>query len=469
MELPGPAAIAQWQGSLTSHLALLHASLRQAADAFAAHGPRCQALASPPEILDEIAGQALRSRLQRQAQALKQRVEGLEAYTRAVLFLLTQERLLRGAQPGDWALWQPLHGLQLAMTLVASQSQEKVSNPHGHELVETEERVKKYGLIADGSREVAQELRRCADLVEAILQGKPVTYDFEALMKDTRTQGHLKHLGEEFDYIRSFLNAPGKPVEAAAREQLAGSIFGKIARREGRLVHLLRAADQLDRGLQEGAAGVLPGLKAMAAVVTGLPEEEDLQEQLQALEHMIGSLPSGADLVQRADVQRRLSAVRQALSETTGRLAAAVRLPPVKATAQLNRRFTKSRGSINLWTIQGIVDGYDRRWVEGLRHAELSLVRELAARAFAAVGPPAHAHSLKLQYGRVLELRARNLANERRRNRGISFLEEDSGPSLRLPKHIATEFFKARNRRSPAAFKGRIEAYYEALYQDLSE
>ena len=468
-ELPGLAAIAKWQGSLAQHVGFLRTSLRQTAEAFAAYGPRCQALASQPEIFEEIAGKAIHSRLYREAEALKQRVEGLEAYTRAVLFLLAQERLHRGAQPGDWPAWQPLHGLQLAMTMVASQSAEKVLNRYGREGRETEELIKTYGLIADGSRDVAEELRRCADLTAAVLQGKEVTYDFEALMKRTRTEGYLEHLHEEFEYISSFLDVPGKPVDAAAQEQLAGSIFGKIARHEGRLVHLVRATSQLDQGLQEGAAGVLQGLRAVATAVAGAEEEEDLRQQLQALERMLRSLPIGKDVLQRPEVQRRLSAVREELSETTGRLAAAVHLPRVKATAQLNRRFTKSRNSINLWTIQGIVDGHDRRWAEELRHAELSLVRELAARVFAEVGPPAHAQSLELQYGRILELRARNLANERRRNRGLSFLAEDSGPSLRLPKHIATEFFKARNRRSPAAFKARIKAYYEALYQDLAE
>ncbi len=76
--------------------------------------------------------------------------------------------------------------------------------------------------------------------------------------------------------------------------------------------------------------------------------------------------------------------------------------------------------------------------------------------------------TLALQYARMLELRARNVANERRRNRGISFLAEDSGPGLRLPKHIAVEFFKARNRKPPEAFKERIEAYYDGLYKDLA-
>jgi hypothetical protein len=73
-----------------------------------------------------------------------------------------------------------------------------------------------------------------------------------------------------------------------------------------------------------------------------------------------------------------------------------------------------------------------------------------------------------MSYARLVDLRARQTAQEQRKNQGISYLEEDSGPALKLPQHIAQEFLRARNRRPPEQFKEKSEAYFQRLYRDLS-
>lgn len=469
-ESGGQEALRGWRATLPQHAVLLRDGLRALAAAFDAHSPQCEALAAQPESLDTVVGKGARGRLHREALALKQRVEGLEAYTRAVLFLLTQARVQDAERTVEWAGWRPLHGLQLAMTLAASQAQEKVSDPHGRVAYEPPvEQTKQYPLIAASSREMAAELRRCADLAPDVLAGKSTDYDFAALMKRHRVQGHLEHAQEEYEYVQAFFGAPAVPVAAEMQERLRNSALGGIVRQEGYLVRLVHLQRELDRALAADASAVRTVLETLLRTVQDDEEAETLRSIVQMLARQLAGASAGADALRQPALGRQISTLRQALSETQSRLAAAVRLPPVKATAQLNRRYITSKGPINLWTIQGIVDGFDRRWVEGLRYAELCLVRELAGRCLAEAVVPRHSQSLALQYGRIVELRARNLANERRRNRGLSFLAEDEGPSLRLPKHIAAEFFKARNRRSPAAFKEHIEAYYEALYKDLSQ
>ena len=140
-------------------------------------------------------------------------------------------------------------------------------------------------------------------------------------------------------------------------------------------------------------------------------------------------------------------------------------LPPINVTRRENVRLQRRH---EFWPIATTIAHHDRRWLARVRKGELALARELVARVFPILGAKSPPSSVALQYATLVELRARQLAAERRRNRGISFLDEAAGPSLRLPKHIADEFFRARNRKSPVYFRKQTEAYYDALYRELS-
>ena len=173
-------------------------------------------------------------------------------------------------------------------------------------------------------------------------------------------------------------------------------------------------------------------------------------------------------------LQRRIAAVTDAVASLIESSRDQARLPVISMTAQQNRRFT-TRDLPNVWVMQGVIDSFDRRWLYTMRDLELSLTRTMleAARAKQGRDPAmpwrADATDLKLQYGRMVEWRSRNSANDRRKNQGISLLAVDNGPSLKLPEHIADEFMRARNLQSPEEFRPRIEGYYEELYRDLSK
>jgi hypothetical protein len=206
----------------------------------------------------------------------------------------------------------------------------------------------------------------------------------------------------------------------------------------------------------------VPVLQAAAAIAEDLAEEPLQQALVQALQ------AAAASDTPEATWKRRLAAVGEQLGLVQAQVAAAVRLPPVNTTQRENRRFTSGKGVDYLWTVSGFIERYDRLWLEGLRTAELDLVRELLAHAQPVAGAPPNQRDLALTYLHLVELRARNLAHEQQRNRGIAFLGQDSGPTLNLPKHIAQEFLKARGRQAPPAFRDRIESYFQNLYRDLA-
>jgi hypothetical protein len=104
------------------------------------------------------------------------------------------------------------------------------------------------------------------------------------------------------------------------------------------------------------------------------------------------------------------------------------------------------------------------RWAGRVQEAELVLSRDLVGLCVPRYLQPDAATHLALDYARLVEMRGRQLVAERRRNQGFLLSEGDSGPRLKLPKHIASEFFRARNRRSPEQFRGWSESYYSDLY-----
>jgi hypothetical protein len=116
------------------------------------------------------------------------------------------------------------------------------------------------------------------------------------------------------------------------------------------------------------------------------------------------------------------------------------------------------------WQIADTIQNHDVRWAARVQDAELVLSRDLVALCVPGFLQPDAATQLALDYARLVELRGRQLVAERRRNQGFLLSEGDSGPRLKLPKHIANEFFRARNRRSPEQFRNWSESYYSELY-----
>jgi len=102
-----------------------------------------------------------------------------------------------------------------------------------------------------------------------------------------------------------------------------------------------------------------------------------------------------------------------------------------------------------------------------MRDAQIAMVRDLMG-----VDPEAAStgqiRRVAMSYSRIVELRARQVAHERRKNRGISYLEDSSGPVLKLPPHIAREFMRARNKRVPVLFKEKSQSYFRQLWRDMS-
>jgi len=161
----------------------------------------------------------------------------------------------------------------------------------------------------------------------------------------------------------------------------------------------------------------------------------------------------------------RLRGVRDALDREVESLRLAAQLPPVKPAQRQSQQ--QSRQTLGLWIIDDTLRSHDLRWLTRMRDMDLTVARDLVAATVPLWNRPDAPARLALDYATLTEMRARQLASERRRNQGIAFLEGDSGPRLRLPKHIADEFFRARNRKPPEQFSEWSEAYYQRLYQDV--
>ncbi len=386
-------------------------------------------------------------------------IEGMEAWFRTVLYLDALKPL--AAQPPPWPTWEPWHQLQLAITDITSMFQERVYARHFADVRFVEDLIRFDDITRTNSSTVADQLRTTAGLLEKLAAGQPLDFDFEPIVRATKTVGYLPSLAAEYEYVRPLIGQPPKPLPQEPADQLRQARLGKVVEREGLLLALTA-----DLGaLQSADAADAQSVTALVRRIEGDlgPLRDDAAQQVidQALRELAAPAPPVIA------VKRRLHALTELVSSHLVQLRSQVRLPPVNTTARENRRFTSRGGLPFVWTIHALVENYDRRWVEQRRIAELGLVRAIL-HANETGSPPDARRDLVLQYGRMVELRARNLANEQRRNRGISILEQDAGPSLRLPKHIATEFFKARNRRSPDAFRERIERYQTDLYKDLA-
>lgn len=465
----GPACLKTFASSLPKGFARLGAMMRAMAKRYDQHARGVDAMLAHPKRLDE-AYPCAPVLLREEAQRLWLQSGALEAYYRAVLLTVTPARLLGRAPRLAWSDWEPLLGLQLAMTEVVGQAEARVFARYVFDpRVEMAKRLKQYAVIATNARSLAGQLRTFAGLIEAVGQGRPVRYDFKGLMARAKTTGYLRSLKDEFAYIGPFITGADTKAMGEARQRLGKSFLGKVVATEAVLMRVLPRLERL-RAVSGGKpAPIVAELKRLAPDL-GAVDKGELRKEQARLVRVLSSGAPGKAVADAPVLSRQVSQFVKHLTEAAGTLRSMVQLPPVNVRRAENRRFSRQGGITTVWwSAADLLSKYDRRWLECMRRTELSLVRELVARADLGPRPTQSPRELVFQYARMLELRARNLANERRRNRGIPFLREDTGPSLRLPKHIAAEFFKARNRKSPEDFRARIEAYHGGLYRDLSD
>jgi len=463
------ACRATFASSLPKDLARLGAMMRAMAKRYDQHARGVDAMLAHPTRLAEpypTAPVVLRE----EAERLWLQSGALEAYYRSLLLMVTPVRLLARVPRLAWSDWEPLLGLQLAMTEVVGQAEGLVFAKHVFDpRLEMAKRLKQYPVIATNARSVASQLRTFAGLIDAVAQGRPVRYDFKALMASTKTTGYLRTLREEFAYIGPFIAGGDTKAMGEARERLGKSFLGKVVATEAVLMRVLPRLERL-RAVSGGKpAPIVAALMGLAPDL-GAVDKGELRKEQARLVRVLSSGTAGKAVGDSPVLTRQVSQFVKHLAEAAGTLRSMVQLPPVNVRRAENRRFTGQDGITTVWwSARDLLSKHDRRWLECMRRTELSLVRELVARADLGAKPTRPPRELVLQYARMIELRARNLANERRRNRGIPFLRQDTGPSLRLPKHIAAEFFKARNRKPPEDFRARIEAYHSGLYRDLSD
>jgi hypothetical protein len=430
----GQAGLAAHAGQVPADLAAQGAALRRLNDAYAAHADAT------------AAGRAGRG----QAEALQAGPRVVELAFRTTLYLHIRHAL---ATDAAWAHWRPWYAVQLMVLLDGRDGFAKVSHRHTGKGDQT--------VVATAAREFGVRLREHGEQLELLRNNQPLTTDVQQLMRESRTLGYLRNLESELLLLRPLLTADAA-VRKEGAAQVRSSRQGAVVLREHALATLLGQAEKL------AAPGVTAAAAAdvLARVSQALPEDEGIPG-LQPLLTQLQRLPAadrGRPL--SADAQRRLSVVRQAIADVETAMSDAVRLPPVAMKNRANVRF-QDRAAREFWPIAGVIHDFDRRWLRRLRDAELNLVRALVAAGRADAGA-AEQVQLTAAYGALVALRARQVAHESRRNSGISFLDEDEGPSLKLPPHIAREFLRARNRRGPAQFAANANRYFEQLFNDMA-
>lgn len=455
-------SIADYSATAQAAAGQLAGALMKAAEEYERHADAVTQQAGKSAESDP--GLIGRMLLMDQGARLQVRTEGLESLYRAVKMAMIEGRLMQGGAVPEWAVFEPLHGAQLLMSLSASSAAESVTRVH-IELQNTPAKaVTMYPIIARNSVAMAARLRSAAQLLAWANGGPAVTIDYAQLMKDARAEGLLGALRDEYQLMKAHL--PGEPAQAFtdAQSKLGKAALTRVVRAELAMSPLASASQQLRQALGGKSAELVAALTAIQQAVPTGPDAP-VVEALPAVVKEAASAPATELVSKQPALARRAQSVLDAVLSMSDGYRDQARLPALNLTSQQNRRFT-TRDLPYVWTIQGVIEGFDRRWAYAMREFDLSLTRTLME---VARKGRADADDLKMQYGRMVEWRARNFANDRRRNQGISLLAVDAGPSLKLPEHIADELLRARNLQAPEDFRPRVEAYYEELYRDLSK
>jgi hypothetical protein len=349
-----------------------------------------------------------------------------------------------------WPELRTLHGVQLALTLLASNGRERVA----FRLLAEDKDSRRWKAALTGIQETAKLCRDIAGTLRSSDLAQPGPLDLAAVMRETRTTGYLDTLDADYQQLEPALR--GRP--AGAQEAL---LVKTRTSRLGRMV----AAEQL----------LVPALALQAALKT--PENavpKPLLERVHALQAALAAQPGQAvpetlapfakrlagvagEAVMPANLQPTVKEFGKALDKELDAWRAAAQFPARRRGARQNQHDHEMQ-ELGIWVIADTVENHDVRWQARVQSAELGLARAILA-------PSPQTATVAADYVRLIEMRARQFSGEQRRNQGFSLLEADGGPGLKLPKHIAAEFLRARNRRPPEQFKAWSEAYYEALYR----
>lgn len=462
IEPAGRARLLALQPSLDALPGEIQRSLESAAEGYLRFAAEAEAqyavFASNPESQSQAyyAWAPFRHR----AEELQAAAKALEIAYRKSLFLKLLQRLGGPSPSLEWVSWHPWHALQLILLIDSEHAFDKVTyrfNATGGSA---------YALLPAHARGYANQLRLHAPAVARAGAGQPLDFDLQPLLQDTRTLGYFESLQQELETTAPFLGPAQKTPRQEILQRLEQTLPGRIGRNEITLQKLLSLRIQMGRPGDRTPERLLPAIQEVRQVL----ERHDPVQDLAAwneLQDALTTLPGDA---RNQPLPKAIEpTLHTALSQLDGAMKtffSAVQIPPVNMTRRSNQR-DYSAVARTFWPIAGVIDNFDRRWMQRLREAEFSLVRQILLSGDSAPSG-ANDRAAAMAYARLVEFRARQLAQERRKNRGISYLDEASGPALNLPPHIAQEFLRARNRRPPAAFKDRTEAYFRDLYRDLA-
>lgn len=454
-----PPILAQDLDLLARRLEAMAARYDALAPAVAAAIPRA---APPPAVANAPPNPASVIDPQRsEAVRLQLHAEALEASFRNLLRLrlLTRLRVLRslsGPQgPPEWTpvTWPELrryHGLQLGMTLLALSSREHVA----FRLFADDKDSGKWKAALEGIQGMAKLSRTLAATIRQPDPATPGPLDVAAVMQETKTMGYLDTLESEYTQLEpALLGAPSAEQEPL-RTKTRGSPLGRIVVAEQALAPALALQAAL-KSPQAAAPKVLAErLQALQAALAAHPGQA-VPEILAPFQKRVAA--AAGETVRPADLLPAAQEFAKAFERELEAWRTAAQLPARRRNARQNQR-DREMNDLGIWVIADTIQNHDVRWQARVQAAEICLARAVLA-------PTPQPAAVAAAYVRLIEMRARQLSGERRRNQGFSLLETDSGPGLKLPKHIAAEFLRARNRRPPEQFKAWSEAYYDALYR----
>lgn len=384
-----------------------------------------------------------------EASRLQAQIEAMETTCRNLLCLDSLVTL--GRQPPVWDHWHPLHGIQLAVTVVAFNAREQVL----FRFMNWEQRNR--APVVEGARQVAVDLRLYAGLLRQAAQGQPLNYDFTPLMKASRTLGHLDALKTEYEWIRPALSV-GTPAAGSAtnlnevRTKVAASPLGRIALAERVLEAALAAKDLLADNAKASPADVVGRLGTLETAWSARGNDA-FPEALAAFRKAATGAPAVSSVP-------GLKAGQDVLTKEIDAMRVAAQLPPQPPPFRQQQARKSQVQSLGSWWFEDTVRSHEQRNMARSREMDLALVRDLVTASIPALSRPDAGSRVVLEYVVMVELRTRQLAAERRRNQGISLLQGAGGPQLKLPKHIAEEFLRARNRKLPDQFRDWNEVYY---------
>lgn len=462
LETAGRAALATVNTGLESDFDLVATQFEKAAarfDALAANlGPVLTAL--PEDAMFDSKGQpnpevaARVAPCRTEAHQLLTQTEAMEHVLRNLIFLK-----LCGTATGQpaaaWDAWQPLHGLLLAFTTTGITARDQIS----FRFMDEKNTKAKSSVTVDGARTAAAGYRNYAGQLRLAARGQKVACNFDTVMRESRTLGHLEALQKEYELLLPALQNGNAAALEPLRSHAKVAGLAQLAVTERVLETATRAAEGLtptpgtpapEAGARllalEQAWPARPGAAPLDAVTAFRPKLAAAGTATVA-----AALPGAKDTLQLLD--KELEALR-----------AAAQIPVRRRPQRQNQR-DRQMDAQGIWVIADTIQNHDARWTTRVQEAELTLSRDVVALCVPPFVQPDAAQHLALDYARLVELRGRQLAAERRRNQGFMLLEGDSGPRLKLPKHIASEFFRARNRKSPEQFRDWSEAYYSELYK----